>query len=75
MLEAGDYFPWEYSLCVSDIEGKGMREIGYMLGKSESSAANDRGRVYFYPESIRWLPDGQRISFVFKGELYVLDAS
>lgn len=66
-------FPREYSLCISGLKGEKMRELGRVSGQLEPSAASSSGKAYYWPQSIRWLPDGQRVSFVFRKKLYVLD--
>ncbi len=75
ILELGNRrrFPKDYSFCISGVKGEEMREFGRIRGKSEPSGISRNGKVYYWPQSIRWTPDGKRVSFVFKEELYVIN--
>ena len=49
------------SLWVSNLDGSRMKELGYVKG------------IAFIP-SLRWLPDGKRMSFIYDKALYTVPA-
>jgi hypothetical protein len=55
-----------------DVGGRQMRLIGRIDGVSESDAASPSGRRYHWPRSLQWMPDGKRLSFIFRDALYTL---
>ena len=65
--------PCKSSLCISGLHGEDMHELGRINWLSEPSATSSNLKINYWPQAIRWLPDGKRISFVLKNELYVLD--
>ena len=68
-------FPREYVLWVSGLDGKKFEEVGRMRGQCEQSATNSSETAYYWPQSLRWLPDGDEISFIFKEDIYRLRVS
>jgi hypothetical protein len=61
----------EFSLWCCRIDGGEMHEIGNVLADAASPRYRGPDRE---PSAIRWLPDGKRVSFVYKNSLYVADA-
>jgi hypothetical protein len=57
-----------FRLWTSDLEGGNVQEVGAL--RVEVS-----GGKRFWPQDVRWLPDGKRITFVFKDSLWVAPAS
>lgn len=56
-------------LYVSDVEGTAMREIGGMVVETASGAG---GRDEDEIQDIRWLPDGEHLSFCLRHALYTV---
>ncbi|HLV79905.1 MAG TPA: hypothetical protein VKT32_06460 [Chthonomonadaceae bacterium] len=65
ILQRGGLDSPVYTLYVSDGEGKGMRAIG-------SAPYVQVGKRYSWPGDLRWLPDGKRVSFVYRNALYTV---
>ncbi|MCW3096087.1 MAG: hypothetical protein JWL77_1705 [Chthonomonadaceae bacterium] len=55
-------------LWVSRTDGQGMHKIGYLPFRPGDANA------YTVLEHLRWLPDGEQISFIHRGKLYVMSA-
>ena len=56
-------------LWVSRTDGQGMHEIGYLPFRPDEDVNANK-----LIEHLQWLPDGEQISFLHKGKLYVIAA-
>jgi len=61
-----------YILCISDTDGSHMQVIGSMQGYLAPKTVNHQ--LYYWPETLRWTPDGKHISFIFRNALYTVPA-
>jgi hypothetical protein len=68
-------FPGEYVLGYSNIQGGKIEGFGRVHGQFEESETRIGKRTYYWPQSMRWTPDGHEISFVFKDDLYRIGLS
>ena len=68
-------FPREYVFWVSGLDGKKFEEVGRMKGQCELPATNSSQTAYYWPQSLRWLPDGDEVSYIFKEDIYRLRIS
>jgi hypothetical protein len=57
--------PWLYTLYVADADGAHARPVA-----SAEDVKTDDG--HSWPRSVRWLPDGKQVSFVYKGVIHTL---
>jgi hypothetical protein len=64
--------PGMYSLRVSSIHGEAVREIGRTRGLVETARGGRKRPFYYWPQAIRWVPGEERLSFVFRGELFTV---
>jgi hypothetical protein len=55
----------QYTLYIANADGTGIHPIG-------STEGVQVGKGYSWPRDIRWLPDGKRLSFVFKKAVWVI---
>jgi len=68
-------FPGEYLFWVSGLDGENIGELGRISGRLGGSQVSTSQQNYSWPQLLRWLPDGDEISFVFKNNLYRLQVS
>lgn len=61
-----------YSLWTCGPRGETMVQAGSMGIKHEAAARNTVNGIPVGPQSLRWLPDGKRVSFRLRDRLYVL---
>lgn len=59
-------YPAWCSLWISGLDGTGMRKIG-----SQDTHQDTQGRLSS-PYSLKWMPDGKRLSFLCNGALYTV---
>lgn len=60
----------KFGLWISHIDGSEMHEIGYVPLKPD--LINGGTMAEDAPNSIQWLPDGKRLSFQYKNNLYII---
>lgn len=60
----------EAGVWVSNLAGKGMRQIGAL----EIEYDKDLGPTSEIPHTVRWLPDGKQLSFLYKNALWTVPA-
>jgi hypothetical protein len=70
-----NHFGGRYDLWVSDLAGIVITEIGSVEGSSESSSSSATGIRYYWPQDIKWNPDGARISFHYRDALWTVPVS
>jgi hypothetical protein len=76
LASIGDFdprLPRTYRLWVSDVQGGEFQELGQLTSQLEDSPTSRWGKSHHWPHSVRWLPGGQGVSFVFRNQLYRLD--
>lgn len=65
VLQTGEAEAAHHTLYVSQADGDEMRPIGW-------APYVKLGAKYTWPNSLRWTPDGKRISFVYKSAVYTV---
>jgi hypothetical protein len=67
---AFDTLPPEHvvGLWVSDLDGRNLREIGHLALHPAANSDTDGPD----PEDVQWLPDGKRLSFLYKQALWIV---
>jgi hypothetical protein len=61
------------SIWTCRLDGTQMHEIGSVPLAIASMPEND-DVVYYSPHTLRWLPDGRQLSFIYNGALYTIPA-
>lgn len=64
--------PVTEGLWVSRADGQGLHEIGHIPIQPNTDEADEATEGVF--ADLKWLPDGKRISFIYRGTLYVVPA-
>jgi hypothetical protein len=62
----------EARVCISRMDGSQMREIGHMNVLPLDDGGSISADVDSYPHRLKWLPDGNRLSFLYKNALYTV---
>jgi hypothetical protein len=73
LLPAYKPTPHSYAeIWISRLDGSSMRELAHTEHTDESNPGRNRDQVL---NSIHWLPDGKRLSFVYKDALWTVPAN
>jgi hypothetical protein len=72
-----DYIPHTIILAVSDLDGGHWRSIGTLNPPQPPMKAGSVAPRYFFdrPHSLKWLPDGRHVQFVFNRAIWTVPVS
>jgi hypothetical protein len=73
---SGDKVAWvllngvAYHICVSDLHGARWQDV-YSISQNPVNSASSRNYIV-WPNAVRWVPGGKALSFVYRGQLYLV---
>jgi hypothetical protein len=63
-----------YDVWTSNLRGSGINRIGTMNGVTEQAGVENTMPHFYWPQELKWTPNGKMVSFRFHGALWTADA-